>query len=213
MRLDSGRCLSSHAAAMSLNGTGTQEMLLELRTYDFAPGDADRYLQLFARAGLPLITRHLPLVGYWVTEIGPLNRIRHMWAYRDMAERAERRGRLLSDAEWMKSFVPVAMPLIRNQESQLLSQIHASREAEDVLQGAARAHAAPPTLSLHLDEFLHLTAESTESRESNPVLSGEVICGRGCGSRLSLHTPRDFASEPSTLGADELLRRLAFSPL
>jgi hypothetical protein len=45
-------------------------MIHELRTYDFTPRDAVRYLDLFRREGLPLITAYLPLIGYLVTETG-----------------------------------------------------------------------------------------------------------------------------------------------
>ena len=73
-------------------------MILELRTYDHAPLDAQRYLALFRADGLPLITRHLPLVGYWPTEGGPLNRIEHPWAHESLADRAARWGRLMGDS-------------------------------------------------------------------------------------------------------------------
>ena len=58
---------------------------------------------------MPLITRHLPLVGYWLTEVGPLNRIEHLWAYESLADRAARRGRLMGDTEWTGGFLPRGM--------------------------------------------------------------------------------------------------------
>ena len=62
-------------------------MLFELRTYDLKPGKAPVYLEFFRTAGVALVTRHLPMMGYWMVESGRLNRIEHLWAYRDMAER------------------------------------------------------------------------------------------------------------------------------
>ena len=34
------------------------------------------------------------LEGYWVTEIGPLNQVMHLWSYKDLNERARLRAEL-----------------------------------------------------------------------------------------------------------------------
>ena len=46
-------------------------------------------------------TKHLPqMVGYFSTEIGPLNQIVHMWGYADLNERARCRAALYADPAW-----------------------------------------------------------------------------------------------------------------
>jgi hypothetical protein len=96
-------------------------MLYDLRIYDFRPGDLARYVAVFGSDGLPLITRHLPLVGYFTAETGTLNRAFHLWAYTDLEDRAARRRRLYEDGEWTKGFVPQGMPLIDRQANILLT--------------------------------------------------------------------------------------------
>ena len=54
-------------------------MLFELRTYDLKPGKAPAYLEFFRTFGVRLVTRHLPMGGYWMVESGRLNRIEHLW--------------------------------------------------------------------------------------------------------------------------------------
>ena len=75
-------------------------MIFEWRTYRFAPGRAAAYLAAFQSEGLPLVTRHLPLLGYWMTESGRLNVLHHLWVYADLDDRAACRASLSADADW-----------------------------------------------------------------------------------------------------------------
>jgi len=94
-------------------------MIFELRTYDLRPGDAQRYMNLFANLGREIIMRHLPMVGYYLTETGRLNRLIHLWRYEDLAERAQRRSELYRDADWLRDFIPHGLPLLQSQRNQL----------------------------------------------------------------------------------------------
>ena len=60
------------------------------------------------------------LVGYYSTEIGPLNTIVHMWAYEDFADRTKRRAQLAADPRW-KAYVSKPAPLIHRQENRILN--------------------------------------------------------------------------------------------
>jgi len=41
-----------------------------------------------------------PLVGYFHTEVGPLNRVLHIWEYDDLNQRADVRSKVISDGIW-----------------------------------------------------------------------------------------------------------------
>jgi len=112
-------------------------MLFEWRTYRFAPGRATAYLELFRREGLPLVTRHLPLLGYWQTESGRLNVLHHLWVYRDLDDRTACRALLAGDAEWTAGFGPRAFPMIEQQETLMLAA-QASSAALEASVGQAR---------------------------------------------------------------------------
>ncbi|MEM7545223.1 MAG: NIPSNAP family protein [Pseudomonadota bacterium] len=90
-------------------------MIYELRSYDLGIGKLPGYLRLFETVGYDILCRYARPVGYWFTETGTLNRIHHMWAYDDRAERAKKRAALYADADWLKDFIPYALPHLARQ--------------------------------------------------------------------------------------------------
>jgi NIPSNAP len=96
-------------------------MIVEERIYTLHPGKTPEYLRRYEAEGLEIQRRILGrMVGYFSTEFGPLNQIVHLWAYRDLAERSERRARLISDEGW-RAYVEKIRPLILTQENKLLT--------------------------------------------------------------------------------------------
>lgn len=63
-------------------------------------------------------------LGHWVgwyfsNDIGPLNQVVHMGAYRDLADREARRGKLAADPAQPK-FLEKAQPLLDGMEKKIL---------------------------------------------------------------------------------------------
>lgn len=100
-------------------------MIYELRAYQLRPGGIPHYLDFFEAVGLPVISRYAELVGYFRTETGMLNRIVHLWRYRDRAHRAGQRAALLADREWQTAFLPHAMGMLLDQHSTILQLVPA----------------------------------------------------------------------------------------
>lgn len=95
-------------------------MIVEQRTYSLKIGAVPEYLKLYEGEGLAIQRAILGrMVGYFSTEIGPLHQIVHMWAYRDMQERTERRAVLGADERW-KAYVQKIRPLQVSQENKIL---------------------------------------------------------------------------------------------
>ena len=95
-------------------------MIVEERIYTLHAGKTPEYLRLYETEGLEIQRGILGrMVGYFSTEFGPLNQIVHLWAYRDLAERSERRARLTADEGW-RTYVAKVRPLIAHQENKLL---------------------------------------------------------------------------------------------
>jgi hypothetical protein len=95
-------------------------MIVEMRIYTLSFGSTGRYFELYRTLGQAIQWRILgsPL-GYYVTEVGNLNQIVHLWRYASFADRAARRSALWEDAEWL-AFVEAISPIIVEQENRLM---------------------------------------------------------------------------------------------
>ena len=80
-------------------------MILEMRTYRMKVGSVPAYLRIVGEEGIEVQQSHLgQLVGYFFTEIGPLNEIVHMWSY---------------DPRW-QAVLEKIVPLIETMNSKIL---------------------------------------------------------------------------------------------
>lgn len=76
-------------------------MIVDHRTYTVAHGRMKEYLARY-EAILPTQRRYLGLyIGCFVSEIGPLNQVIHMWGFESLADRDARRASLELDPEWI----------------------------------------------------------------------------------------------------------------
>ncbi len=95
-------------------------MIVEMRTYIVKPGSVPEYLRVYEAEGLEIQKRILGnLVGYFYTDIGPLNQIVHMWGYSDLADRAARRMELGKEPAWQALLVKLTGMLL-TQENKIL---------------------------------------------------------------------------------------------
>ena len=95
-------------------------MIVEERIYTLEVGGTGPYVKLYMEEGLAIqepILGHL--VGYYTTEIGPLNQVVHMWAYQDLEDRRVRRERLVSDERW-KAYIAKVRPYLKTMENKIL---------------------------------------------------------------------------------------------
>jgi hypothetical protein len=106
-------------------------MIVEERIYSLQIGAVPEYLRLYEAEGLaiqrPILGR---LVGYFSSDIGALHQIVHLWAYKDLAERAQRRATLVADPRW-QSYVKKIRGLQISQENKILIPAPFSPWAQD----------------------------------------------------------------------------------
>ena len=74
-------------------------MIIEMRSYDLRPGTVPAFEERFV-AALPERTKLSPLAAFWRTEIGPLNRVIHVWPYRSLEERTRVRAEAVNTGQW-----------------------------------------------------------------------------------------------------------------
>lgn len=190
-------------------------MFFELRTYDLKPGKAPVYLEFFRTFGVGLVTKHLPMMGYWMVESGKLNRIEHLWAYADFAERDGARAGLAGERAWVEEFVPKAFVDVVAQENRFLA-LEASSPAFDAAVAARRkVHANDAAGSAMFSSGLHGLTLSTGPVTGDAIARFCVLSGAAPGTQVTLTSgPFDTLAEGNdgTL-SHEILRPLSLSPL
>ncbi|HVZ02087.1 MAG TPA: NIPSNAP family protein [Dongiaceae bacterium] len=96
-------------------------MIVEERIYDLRPNGVAEFAAHFEREGIaiqrPILGR---LVGYFSTEIGPLNQVVHLWGYEDLADRARRRAILIADPRWQEYVRVNIQPLLVKMQNKIL---------------------------------------------------------------------------------------------
>lgn len=96
-------------------------MIVEQRTYMFHPGAVPKFLALYDGTGARHLQRRIlrNLIGYFVTELGPLNQTVHLWGYASLDDRAARRAALMGEPVW-QDFLKQILPLLQDQQSRIL---------------------------------------------------------------------------------------------
>jgi hypothetical protein len=100
-------------------------MIVEQRTYTLKPLRTRDFLELYERAALPLQKKYLGhLVGFFVSEVGPLNQVVHLWAFDSLAERERRRKAMEEDPGWPVYVAELReLDVILQQESKMLRSV------------------------------------------------------------------------------------------
>ena len=101
-------------------------MIYELRTYTVKPGSLGDMVKASSTVSRDIRKDDFgKLEGYWVTEIGPLNQVMHMWSFADFNERARLRGELGKNPRWTGEYIPLLRPLMVRQDVRLLNAVRA----------------------------------------------------------------------------------------
>jgi hypothetical protein len=89
-------------------------MIIEMRTYTLQPGSVATFEQRFGEA-LPARAKLSPLAAFWHTEVGPLNRVIHVWPYQGLDERA----RIRAEAGKLAGWPPNTREFVVEQQSEI----------------------------------------------------------------------------------------------
>lgn len=94
--------------------------IYELRTYTLYTGKLGEAVKLYKEVGWPALEKHGDkLVGYFTGDVGAMNKIVHIWKFKDDADRRAHWDAVFSDADFMK-FAGQFRPLVMTQENQLM---------------------------------------------------------------------------------------------
>jgi hypothetical protein len=99
-------------------------MIFELRTYTLKHGSAAEVAKNAGEVGRAIRgDNYGKLEGYWISEIGPLNQVHHLWSYKDLNERQRLRDELGRNARWTGEYVPLIRPNLVRQDIRLLNHV------------------------------------------------------------------------------------------
>ncbi|MBS3755264.1 MAG: NIPSNAP family protein [Desulfobacterales bacterium] len=96
--------------------------IYEKRTYSVKIGQMPEVSRLYSEEGWPAINAGgfgKYLVGYFISDTGPLHQLVHLWRFDSDSERRDFWNRLFSDEKFM-AFAVQIRPLLDAQEVQLL---------------------------------------------------------------------------------------------
>jgi len=74
-------------------------MILEMRTYVLKPGMTHNFVERFAE-GLTARLQFSKLLGLWLSEVGGLNRVVHVWPYESLEDRERIGGEARKTGKW-----------------------------------------------------------------------------------------------------------------
>ena len=78
-------------------------MILDMRTYTCRPGTIKKHVALYKEYGQAPQTKHLGQPVVWATtEVGDVNSYVHIWAYKDITDRATKRAAMWEDPDWLE---------------------------------------------------------------------------------------------------------------
>ena len=99
-------------------------MIHELRIYTLRAGSVPEVAKNSGEGGRAIRgDNYGKLEGYWMSEIGPLNRVCHLWSYKDLNERARLREELSKNERWVKEYLPLIRPHLLRQDIRLLNPV------------------------------------------------------------------------------------------
>ena len=95
-------------------------MFVDERIYTLHAGNVPVFLKLYEEEGMAIQVEILGnMVGYYYTDIGPLNQIVHLWGYESLDDRFERRKKLLATPQ-CQSYAKQMRPLVAHVENKIL---------------------------------------------------------------------------------------------
>jgi hypothetical protein len=100
-------------------------MIIDQRTYTAYPGKLAKWIRLYEEKALPLQLKYLgELIGFFQTEVGPLNQVVHIWKYDSMGDRERRRAAMMADPAWQDFLKESeALGALHTQENKILSPV------------------------------------------------------------------------------------------
>lgn len=98
-------------------------VIVEERTYTLFPGKLKAFLDIYEARGKPIQWPILGTpIGFFVTDVGELQQVVHLWRYASYAEREERRAKLVAAPGWSEYLAASTLNFVK-MESRILTPV------------------------------------------------------------------------------------------
>lgn len=96
-------------------------MIYDMRTYDLVPGKLQQYMDAVREVGKPVRESYgIKLAGWYYADVGRLNRVVHIWAYRDWEHLEQGKTGFRKDPRWTGEYLPRVRGAILRQQTQVM---------------------------------------------------------------------------------------------
>ena len=101
----------------------TTKPIVDLRIYTIRPRGMPEYLRLFEELALPAAIRHWgsPL-GFYTSQIGPLNQVVHLWGFDSLDAMQRGRDAIAADPDFAK-YAELTTGLVVAQEDRIIAPV------------------------------------------------------------------------------------------
>jgi hypothetical protein len=103
--------------------------IVDHRIYTIRPRCMAAFLEAFEQLAMPILRRHLgtPL-GFYVSSIGPLNQVVHLWGYDSLADFERRSAARDADPDFA-AYLQATRDLVVAQETRIIKPVHLCNSA------------------------------------------------------------------------------------
>lgn len=109
--------------------------LVDLRTYTIRLRKMNAFIEVFDRLAMPVQIKYLGLpLGMYISAVGELNQLVHLWAFNDMGEFERCHAARDKDPDW-PAYLAASADLIVAQKTQLIRRIDMPLTAQLVASG------------------------------------------------------------------------------
>lgn len=96
-------------------------MIYDMRIYDLQPGSIPNFMSAVGEIALRIRQDYgIKLAGWYYTDIGPLNRVVHIWAYENYTHFEKARLEVRNDIRWTDNYLPRVSDLVIKQQNMLM---------------------------------------------------------------------------------------------
>ncbi len=96
-------------------------MIYDYRVYTFKPGKVPEYMAAVEDLSIGIRAKYgIKLAGWYYSDVGDLNKVIHIWGYRDVAHFEEAKAQVAKDPDWTGKYLPRVAGLLVSQKTYLM---------------------------------------------------------------------------------------------